>query len=170
MGDWSLFVRGESVAELSGALVVETSDEAASARFIDAVARLARKGDVNVTARDGGVTLSTSEVPEPIHLFQSDGKVVLAYGDAAAADALDPGEKLGDTQAYKDAEEALGGDYDLSFYLGFEPILALVDSTGAGDDEGWQKVKPYLEPLGALVVGAKKDGDKLRSAFGLTVR
>ncbi len=170
MGDWSLFVRGESVAELSGALVVETSDEAASARFIDAVARLARKGDVNVTARDGGVTLRTSEVPEPIHLFQSDGKVVLAYGDAAAADALDPGEKLGDTQAYKDAEEALGGDYDLSFYLGFEPILALVDSTGAGDDEGWQKVKPYLEPLGALVVGAKKDGDKLRSAFGLTVR
>ena len=109
-------------------------------------------------------------MPEPIHLFQRDGKVVLAYGDAAAADALDPGEKLGDTQEYKDAQEALGGDYDLSFYLGFEPILALVDSTDAGDDEGWQKVKPYLEPLGALVVGAKKDGDKVRSAFGVTVK
>jgi hypothetical protein len=170
MGDWSLFVRGESVAELNGALVVETSDEAASARFIDAVARLARKSDVRVADRDGGVTLSSPDVPEPIHLFQRDGKVVLAYGDSAAAAALDPGEKLGDTQAYKDAEEALGGDYDLSFYLGFEPVLALVDSTGAGDDEGWQKVKPYLEPLGALVVGAKRDGDKLRSAFGLTAR
>jgi hypothetical protein len=170
MGDWSLFVRGESVAELNGALVVETSDEAASARFIDAVARLARKSNAHVTDTDGGVTLSSPDVPEPIHLFQRDGKVVLAYGDSAAADALDPGETLGDTQAYKDAEEALGGDYDLSFYLGFEPILALVDSTGAGDDEGWQKVKPYLEPLGALVVGAKKDGDKVRTAFGVTVR
>jgi hypothetical protein len=171
MGDWSLFVRGESVAELNGALVVETSDEAASARFIAAVARLARKSaDAQVTATDGGVTLSSPDVPEPIHLFQRDGKVVLAYGDAAAADAVDPGEKLGDTQAYKDAEEALGGDYNLSVYLGFEPILALVDSTGAGDDEGWQKVKPYLAPLGALVVGAKKDGDKLRSAFGVTVK
>jgi hypothetical protein len=170
MGDWSLFVRGESVAELSGALVVETSDEAASGRFIDGVARLLRKSDAQVTAADGGVTVSSPDVPEPIHLFQRDGKVVLAYGDAAASDALDPGEKLGDTQAYKDAQEALGGDYDLSFYLGFEPILALVDSTGAGDDQGWQKVKPYLEPLGALVVGAQKDGDKLRSAFGLTVR
>jgi hypothetical protein len=170
MGDWSLFVRGESVAELSGALVVETSDEAASGRFIDAVARLLRKSDAQVTAADGGVTVSSPDVPEPIHLFQRDGKVVLAYGDAAASDALDPGEKLGDTQAYKDAQEALGGDYDLSFYLGFEPILALVDSTGAGDDQGWQKVKPYLEPLGALVVGAQKDGDKLRSAFGLTVK
>jgi len=170
MGDWSLFVRGESVAELSGALVVETSDGAASARFIDAVARLARKSDAHVTDRDGGVTLSSPAVPERIHLFQRDGKVVLAYGDAAAADALDPGEKLGDSQPYKDAQEALGGDYDLSFYLGFEPILALVDSTGAGDDEGWQKVKPYLEPLGALVVGAQKDGDKLRSALGITVK
>jgi phytoene dehydrogenase-like protein len=109
-------------------------------------------------------------VPQPIHLFQRDGRVVLAYGDAAARDALNPSAKLGDTQAYKDAQEALGGDYDLSFYLGFEPILELVDSTGAGDDEGWRKVKPYLEPLGALVIGAKKDGDKLRSAFGLTVK
>jgi len=178
MGDWSVFVRGTSVAELNGALVVETTDEAASRRFIDAVARLARKslngggsvGPLDVDGGGEGVTLRTPAVPQPIHLFQRDGKVVLAYGDAAAHDALNPSAKLGDTQAYKDAQDALGGDYDLSFYLGFQPILALVDSTGAGDDEGWQKVKPYLEPLGALVVGAKKDGDKLRSAFGLTVK
>jgi hypothetical protein len=31
-------------------------------------------------------------------------------------------------------------------------------------------VRPYLEPLGALVAGAERDGDKLRSAFGITVR
>jgi hypothetical protein len=178
MGDWSLFVRGTSVAELNGALVVETTDEAASRRFIDAVARLARKaldgdervGPLELGGGGEGVTLHTPELPEPIHLFQRDGKVVLAYGDVAAEDALSPSEKLGDTQAYKDAQEALGGDYDLSFYLAFEPIVSLVDSTGAGDDEGWQKVKPYLEPLGALVVGAQKDGDKLRSAFGITVK
>ena len=113
---------------------------------------------------------SVSDLNEPIHLFQRDGKVVLAYGDAAARDALDPGDKLGDTQQDADAREALGGDYDLSFYLGFDPIVRLVDSTGAGDDEGWLKVKPYLEPLGALVVGAPRDGDQLRSAFGITVK
>ena len=45
-----------------------------------------------------------------------------------------------------------------------------MDSTDAGDDEGWQKVKPYLEPLGALVVGAEQDGDKVRTAFGVTVK
>ncbi|MEA2418753.1 MAG: hypothetical protein QOE60_959 [Thermoleophilaceae bacterium] len=178
MGDWSLFVRGTSVDKLSGALVIETTDRAASRRFIGAIAQLARKGlndrgsvgPLDVPGGGEGVTLRTPSVSEPIHLFQRDGKVVLAYGDSAAADAFDPGEKLGDTQAYKDAQAALGEDYDLSFYLGFEPIVALVDSTGAGDDEGWLKIKPYLEPLGALVVGARKDGDKIRSAFGLTVK
>ena len=33
-----------------------------------------------------------------------------------------------------------------------------------------QEVKPYLEPLGALVGGAREEGDKLHSAFGVTVR
>jgi hypothetical protein len=48
--------------------------------------------------------------------------------------------------------------------------VQLVDSTGAHDDETWQKIKPYLEPLGALAAGGKKEGDDLRSAFGLTVK
>lgn len=171
MGDWRLFVGGTSVDQLGGALVVDTTDEAASARFIDAIARLAANSDDGrVTSRDGGVTFRSDEIPEPIHLFQRDGKVVLAYGDRAAADAFDPGEKLGDTQAYKDAQEALGGDYDLSLYLGFEQIVQLVDSTGAGDDEGWARIKPYLEPLGALAVGAKKDGDEVRTALGISVK
>ena len=171
MGDWRLFVSGTSVDQLSGALVVDTTDEAASARFIAAIARLASKSaDGQVTRRDGGVTFRSGDVPEPIHLFQRDGKVVLAYGDRAAEAAFDPGEKLGDTQGYKDAQGALGGEYDLSLYVSFEQIVELVDSTGAGDDEGWQKIKPYLEPLGALAVGAEKDGDKVRTAFGITVK
>ena len=92
-----------------------------------------------------------------------------AYGDAAASDALDPSDRLGDTAEFKQAEEALGGDYDVGLYVAVPPILELVDSTDAGDDAGWLKVKPYLEPLGALVAGARKDGDKLHSALGVSV-
>jgi hypothetical protein len=169
MGDASLFVRGTSVPQLNGALVVETSDEAASKRFIDTIARLVGKTG-QVSRRPGGYKLETSGLPQPIHLFQSEGKVVLAYGDAAARDALHPAGRLGDTQGYKDAQQALGGGYDLAFYLAVPPIVQLVDSTGAHDDETWQKIKPYLEPIGALAAGGKKDGDDLRSAFGITVK
>jgi hypothetical protein len=169
MGDASLFVRGTSVAQLNGALVIETTDEAASRRFIDKVAGLVRKAGT-LSRTEGGYTLRTSGLPQPVHLFQRDGKVVLAYGDAAARDALDPGDRLGDSQPYKDAQDALGGGYDLAFFLSFPQIVQLVDSTGAGDDETWLKIKPYLEPLGALAAGGKKEGDQVRSALGVSVR
>jgi hypothetical protein len=178
MGDWAVFVRGTSVSELGGALIVETSDEQKSGRVIDTIGRFARQsadageqvGPLDLPGGGEGVTLRSPDVPQPIHLFQRDGKVVLAYGDAAAADAISPGQSLADTAEFAQAEDALGGDYNVSFYLAVEPILALVDSTGAGANAEWAQAKPYLEPLGALVGGAQADGDKLRSAFGVTVK
>ena len=177
MGDWGVFVRGTTVDEVDGALMIETSDEAASGRFIDAVARLVRRSGGGVTvgplALPGGgegVTLRSPSLPKPIHLFQRDGKVVAAYGDGAAGDALNPGETLGDTESFAAADDALGGDYAISFYLAMAPILQLVDSTEAAADEDWQEARPYLEPLDAIVAGARKDGDKLRSAFGVRVK
>ena len=40
-----------------------------------------------------------------------------------------------------------------------QPILDLVDSTGAASDADWQEAKPYLEPLSALVAGTSGEGD-----------
>jgi Protein of unknown function (DUF3352) len=177
MGDWSVFVRGTSVDSLNGAMVVETSDEEASGRFIDGLARVGRRtadpgttiDPLDLPGGGEGVTMRSQDVPQPIHLFQRDGKVVAAYGDAAARDALDPADTLADSADFTKAEEALGGDYAVSFFLAFEPILALAEAEGAAADEDYQEAKPYLEPLGAVVAGASKDGDKLRSALALTV-
>jgi hypothetical protein len=94
--------------------------------------------------------------------------VVFAYGDAAASDAVNPANKLGDSADYTAARESLG-DYDISFFLLTKPILDLVESTGATDAD-WQKAKPYLEPLNALVGGTSGDGDSLRSAVKLIVK
>jgi len=178
MGDWGVFVRGASVADLNGALILETSDEAASGRFIDAMVKLIRDtggGDVSVGALRApgggqGATLTGPDVPQPVHFFQRDGKVVLAFGDAAARDAFDPAERLGDSAGFTEAKEALGGDYAVSFYVAMGPILDLAESAGAGASAEFQEALPYLEPLGALVGGARKDGDDVRSAFGLTVK
>lgn len=178
MGDWSLFVRGTSVDELNGAVVVETSDEEASGRFIDGIARVLRRssgpgttvGPIELPGGGEGVTMRSQDFPEPIHLFQRDGKVVAAFGDAAASDALDPAETLAESAEFTQAEAALGGDYDVSFFLAFQPILALAEAEGAGAEEDFQKAKPYLEPLGAVVGGASADGDKVHGAFALTVK
>ncbi len=178
MGEWGAFARGTSVDEVEGALIIETSDEAASGRFIAALARVVREqadpglsvGPLELGGGGEGVTLRGPEIPKPIHLFQRDGRVVAAYGDAAARDALDPSETLADSASFSDAQEALGGDYPVSLYVAIGPLLELADSAGAAADEDLQKAKPYLEPLGALVGGVRKEGDKLHSAFGLTVK
>jgi uncharacterized protein DUF3352 len=174
MGDFGVFARGSSLSELDGALVIETSDEQASGRFIDALARLARQqgaeAGIKVAPRGGeGYTISSPSIPKPIHFFQRDGRVVLAYGDAAAEDAVDPGEKLGDNPDFASARDSLG-DYDVASYVLMQPIFELVDSTGAANDADWQDAKPYLEPLSALVAGTSGEGDDLKSAVKLIVK
>jgi hypothetical protein len=177
MGDFGVFVRGTSVAELDGALVIETDDEEASGRLIAALERLAKsqmQGDLRIgplAAPGGGdgFTAQGAEIPKPVHVFQRDGRVVFAYGDAAASDAVGTGDTLGDSPEYRAAMESLG-DYDVSFYLLMQPIFDLVESTGAASDADWQDAKPYLEPLSALVGGTSGDGDSLRSAVKLIVK
>ena len=172
MGDFGIFVRGTSLANLDGALVVQTSDEAASKRFLAAVARLARTqsdSGTEIQPRSDGFIVRVADVPKPIHAFAQDGKVVFAYGDAAAKDAVSPGDKLGDSPDFTSAADSLG-DYSLSFYVLVKPILDLVESTSAGSEAGWQEAKPYLEPLSALVAGTSGSGDDLKSAFKLVVK
>jgi hypothetical protein len=178
MGDFGVFVRGRTISELNGALIVETKDEAASARFIDALERLARNqadnpgdsvGPLRAPGGGKGFTLSSPDVPKPIHVFQRNGRVVFAYGDAAAKDGADASDKLGDSPDFSAVRDSLG-DYDVSFYVLMQPILDLVDSTDSGSDPDWQKAKPYLEPLRALVGGTSGEGDSLRQAVKLVIR
>ncbi|HZG49035.1 MAG TPA: DUF3352 domain-containing protein [Thermoleophilaceae bacterium] len=176
MGDFGIFVRGTSLAELDGALVVETSDPAASGRLIARLRALASSqddsgtsvGPLSAPGGGDGFTVRDSGASQPIHLFQRNERFVIAYGDRAAADAISPAKTLGDSADYGAASESLAG-YDVSFYLAVEPILQLAESAGAASDEGWQEAKPYLEPLRAMVGGTKGEGDDLRSAFKLIV-
>jgi hypothetical protein len=172
MGDFGVFARGTTLTTVDGALVVQTSDETKSKRFLDALARLARtqsEGGTRIQPRDGGYTVAIESVPEPIHAFVASGKLVIAYGDAAAKAAVDPAETLGDSPDFTSVKDSLG-DYDVSFYVLVKPILDLVDSTEAGSDADWQDAKPYLEPLNALVGGTSGSGDDLKSAFKIVVK
>jgi hypothetical protein len=179
MGDFGVFARGASVAELDGALVVETKDEAASGRFLAALERLVKGqgaqaggleiGPLQAPGGGDGFTVAGAGIPKPVHAFQRNGRVVFAYGDAAATDAVDPSETLGDSPDFSSARDSLG-DYNVSFYVLMQPIFDLVDSTEAAADADWQKAKPYLEPLSALVAGTSGEGDDVKSAAKLVVK
>jgi hypothetical protein len=177
MGDFAVFVRGSGESNVNGALIIETSDEAASGRVIERLRKLAETqannpGDrvVPLSAPGGGegFTLVSPSIPKPLHLFQRGGRVVLAFGDEAA-EGVEAKEPLSESADFTQAAESLG-DYDVSFYVAVQPILDLVESTSAASDGDWQKAKPYLEPLDALVGGTSGDRDGLKSAFKLIVK
>jgi len=172
MGDFGIFVRGTTLANLDGALVIQTSDEAESKRFLTAVERLAStqsNGSTQIEGRSGGFTVTIDGVPKPIEAFVQSGKVVFAYGNEAARDAVDSEDRLGDSPDFTAAKDSLG-DYNVSAYVLMKPIFDLVDSTAAASDADWQDAKPYLEPLNALVAGTSGSGDDLKSAFKLIVK
>jgi hypothetical protein len=169
MGDFAVFVRGTSVADLNGGIVVETTDPAASARLIARLGQLSRRSagtrvePYSAPGGGKGITLRDSDVPAPVHLFQRGDRFVVAYGDAAAQDALAPAERLGDSPEFADAAQSIDG-YAVTFYLALAPVIELADSE-VGDDPDWQSAKPYLEPLEAIVSGTAGDNDELRTAL-----
>ena len=178
MGDYGVFVRGTSLDSIDGALEVQTSDEAKAERFVAALARLARQQADNPGDRVGplsapgggkGFTLTSPDIPKPIHVFVGSGKLVVAYGDDAALAAVQTGGRLGASADFEAAQDSLAG-YDASLYVLVKPILDLVESTSAGSESGWQQAKPYLEPLSALVAGTSGSGDDLKSAVKLIVK
>jgi Protein of unknown function (DUF3352) len=174
MGDYGVFVRGTTLSDLGGALIVETSDEAASERFLTALKRLAKGEGERVAPLSAprgatGFTLANRSIAAPIDAFVKDGKVVFAYGDDAARDAVSPAATLGDSPDFKALRDSLG-DYDVSLYVLTKPILDLIDSTSAGSDSGWQEARSYIEPLTGLVGGSSGSGDDLKSAFKLVVK
>ena len=169
MGDFAVFVRGTSMADLNGGIVVETSDPAASARLIARLGQLSRSSSgtsVEPYSAPGGgkgITLRDSDVPAPVHVFVSDDRFVVAYGDAAAADAVAPAQRLGDSPEFQRAAQSIDG-YAVNLYLAVAPVLELAESQ-VGNEPEWQSAKPYLEPLEALISGTSGDNDELHSAF-----
>ena len=176
MGDFGLFARGGSVSTIDGAVVIETSDPAASDRALAALERQFRKegevrvGRLAVPGGGEGNTLTSAELPQPIHIFRRGDRVVAAYGNAAARDAVQAAIPLSDDQEYQSAVDSLGDGYEASAYIAMEPIIGLIESTGqVSSDPDWAETKPYLKAFGALVAGTRKDGDRLVQKVRLTV-
>jgi hypothetical protein len=122
-----------------------------------------------LTAPGGGqgFTVRDPQLPQPVHIFQRAGRVVAAYGDAAARDALRPSRKLSESSSFRDAAASLGEGFSVSTYLAVKPLFRLIENE-AGDFRVAQ-ARPYVEPLGALVAGARRDGDRLESRLRVTI-
>jgi hypothetical protein len=159
MGDAAVYVAGTTPHDLRGALVVKTSDPAATKRAVAALAQLAgQSAGARVTpTRAGGFTIRRAGGPA-IHVAVAGDKLVVGFGPRRViAEASAPARTLASTPTFTAAAAKLGGGLQPSFLLDVPQVVRLMEGF-AGSDARFQKAKPYLDSLGAVVAGAKPEG------------
>jgi hypothetical protein len=162
LGDVSGYIGGTSIIDLGGAIVVQTRDEAASAKSLAELQR-AFERDVDVITRplaggQTGFSVTPRGAPVQFVFTQRQGKVIAGLGQDSVDSALNPPSTLADSSAFKAASVGLEG-LPASFYLDFQPISTLLDIPGVSTNPNLQLAKPYLDRLDYLVGGGGvKDG------------
>ena len=177
MGDAGLYVSGNSVSDLHGALVVKSTDPARTRKAIGALQRLAHTMAKNAKVStlsgagiDRGFSIKSAGSP-PIDVVLAGDKFVVAVGGTKALqDAIKPATPLSSAPAFTAAAGKLGDGIKPAFFLDAAKLTALVGAK-AGSDPDFAKAKPYLDTFAALVGGAKDEGDGVtRARFAITLK
>lgn len=174
MGNTGLFVRGASITDIGGALVVQSKDPAATkaalskARTIVAGAGLTSKV-LSGNGVDDGFSIAVPGAPFEAFAVLAGEKFILAVSKEALDEAISPTAKLSDDDGFKAATEMLGGGYKPSFFVDFPKISGLV-ALAAGGSQDYAKAKPYLDKIGTIVAGSKRDGDLSVGTFAIGVK
>ncbi|MFA9271236.1 MAG: DUF3352 domain-containing protein [Baekduiaceae bacterium] len=177
MGEGAAFVRGTNLADIGGALVVQSKDPAktkASMETIENLVKLFGGKNVRVTPLtaadvDAGFVVRTEQFPLPVNVALAGDKFIVAVTDPALQAAIKPAGTLGDNADFKAAADALGDGIKPSLYLGFRPVLDLVEGFGVGEDPDYKAAKPTLDQLRALAAGGNSDDDVTRQRLVLTL-
>jgi hypothetical protein len=177
MGDAGLYVSGNSVADLHGALVVKSTDPARTRKAIAAIQRLARTMAKNekVTSLSGsgvdrGFSVKGTGSPRIDVALAGDRFIIAVGGDKALQEAIKPPTTLSSAPAFTAAGDKLGNGVKPAFFLDMTKVTTLIGSK-AGSDPSFAKAKPYLDTFAALVGGAKDEGDGVtRARFAITLK
>ncbi len=179
IGDTAVYVRGSDLAALDGAVVIQATDaakaKAAVTKIVGVIDRQASGfAPFEPTTLDGAEVAYSAAIPgtpRPVVIAVGKGRVVIAYGEKAATDGLEAGDKLGDTEGFKRAKEALGGKADPASHLSAGPVIKLLEATpDVTSHPAVGKAKPYLETIESVVEGAEKKGDRLRSRTAVLLK
>jgi hypothetical protein len=173
IGDVGFFIRGDTIASLDGAAVIQVTDEGKAAKgFGKLVGLLQSAGGVQakptkVDGAEAAFAVDDPELPKPLILARSAERVVVSYGAEAARDAFTPASKLGDSDLYGEAKDSLGG-IEPSVLLAMPNVIKLVESSGSADAE-FDKARPYLDAYDLIAYGLEGDEDEghLRIVAGL---
>lgn len=176
IGDVGIFAQGNTENNLTGAVVLTTTDSKEATNTVSNIGLLLRaSGTPGVTAISGkatGFSVRDSDLDKPLIVAAQGNRIAISYGPAASAQALtaEGGATLASNPEFKEAKASLGETAMTGFVDG-PAALALASSLISGDHrEGFEEAKPYLEKIAFAAIGAGSSGDlaTAKMIIGLT--
>lgn len=173
MGDGVLYVGGNQLSNLSGALAITSSDPAATQTFVNAIVDAGKAQGLAVrSARMGGLEgfeLADASVPARVTLLGGHRLVLAVDAQGAGAESTasqgvaGEGETLHDDATFTDATAALGEGYAPMFYLDVKRATQVVKSAfgQSSTPPEFAEAEQYLVRIPYLVAGAREDADRV---------
>jgi hypothetical protein len=177
MGDAGLFVSGGGSRSVGGGLVIHATDPRMMRATVGRLGPLARAlGGTSVRplkARgvDEGLAVGTKDGGR-VFVAAAGDRFVVALGRRALSQAIAPVGRLGDQAAFRAAAAKLGGGLAPSLYLDVPAAVRLAAKDRAGGRASGRVagLRLNLDAFGALVGGARQDGDVTRATVVATLR
>lgn len=176
IGDVAVYASGTSVETIGGALVIEVTDADRAADAFGKLTGLAQAqsgGQVAPADIDGAESAFALEIPgapQTLVLARSSERVVLAFGETAAAAALSPDSELSGADVWSRAGDLLGDGLEPSLLVDMGSVIEVARAFGAADDPGFTEALPYLEAFDVISVGAERDDDEQKSVVSAGLR
>jgi hypothetical protein len=167
IGDVGVFAQGNTERNLTGAVVLETTNSKEATNTVSNIGLLLRAtGTPGVTKIDGsaaGFSIRSADLgAQPIVVAAKGEKIAISYGLAASAQALTAGKSatLAQNPAFEAAGSALG-DIPLSGFVSGPATLALIENMISPDDQAeLEELRPYLDKVEYAAIGAGSSGDQ----------
>lgn len=164
LGGLGAFVRGESVLDMGGGLLLQLTDDAAARRLLTRLQNILSFTGVPVrpAAAGGarGFQVQIPQSPQPIVVLAQGDKLAAGYAASSAVDLLDPQQRFDESDDGTAAIETLGDGFEPSFVLIVPPLAGLLRSLDQLEVADLASVVPYVEAYRSLAIGTKRDGDR----------
>jgi hypothetical protein len=167
MGNAGFFVQGANIQEIGGGLLVESTDPAKTTALVEKLEDLLVQQGVRPDpfSLEGleGFSIQIPGAPAPIYVLGGD-RLAITYGDGAT-DALTQGDTLEGSEAFAAAQEDVGDDFNISFFLDADAAQAFGEAfatfAGGVDETYNDEVKPILDVFTHVVAATKQTGDSV---------
>ncbi|HEV2753796.1 MAG TPA: DUF3352 domain-containing protein, partial [Solirubrobacteraceae bacterium] len=176
MGDGVVFARGSGL-DIGGALVIESSDPAATRRGLTGIRRFieATQEDAEVDEADvegaEGLKIEAPDLPVTIFLVTAGDRFIAAVGESSLQAALEPQSALGEVPGFRQAAGALGEGIQPVLYVDVPTAARLISGfTGASQDPQVAQALRYVQSFTGLVAGGRQDGGVQRGRLALGLR